>query len=176
MLEIKVIKTQNYSEIQLQKINNAVKKMEKVLNSKVFKYQVLAFEIDGKTGFSYKKNWFSSFEIYTNYHVYHFIMNPKEGIAQEETNTIELYLSLDSWDVGKTKQKGLSEEQWIHTDLMFFESATESELAGHLAHEWCHKLDFCHSRYKWQDLNRNYSVPYAIGNLVETLSSERKTT
>ncbi len=171
MLEIKVIKTQNYSEIQLQKISNAVKKMEKVLNSKVFKYQVLAFEIQGKIGFSYKKNWFSSFEKYTNYHVYHFIMNPKEGIAEEETNSIELFLSLDSGDVGKTKEKSLPVEQWIHTDLMFFESATESELAGHFAHEWCHKLGFYHSRYKWQDLNRDYSVPYAIGNLVETLSS-----
>jgi hypothetical protein len=171
MLEIKVIKTKNYSEIQIQKINNAVKKMEKVLNSKVFKYQVLAFTIQEKIGFSYKKNWFSAFEKYKNDHVYHFIMNPNEEIAKGEMATIELYLSLDSGDVGKTKEKGLPEEDWVHTKQLFFESATESQLAGHFAHEWCHKLGFSHSRYKWQDPNREYSVPYAIGNLVETLSS-----
>ena len=171
MLEIKVIKTQNYSEIQLQKISNAVKKMEKVFNSKVFKYQVLAFESQGKIGFSYKKNWFSSFEKFKNDQVYHFIMNPKEGITENETATIELYLSLESGDLINIKEMSLPEELWIHTNLMFFELATESELAGHFAHEWCHKLGFCHSKYNWQDPNRNYSVPYAIGNLVETLSS-----
>ena len=171
MLEIKVIKTKNYSEIQIQKINNAIKKMEKVLNSKVFKYQVLAFTIQGKTGFSYKKNWFSTFEKYNNDHIYYFIMNPNKEIAADETATIELYLSLDSVHVGKTKEKELPEEYWVHTDQLFFESATESQLAGHFAHEWCHKLGLSHSRYKWQDPNREYSVPYAIGNLVETLSS-----
>ncbi len=171
MLEVKIIKTQNYSEIQLQKISNAVKKMEKVLNSKVFRYQVLAFTIQGKTGFSYKKNWFSTFEKYNNDHVYHFIMNPNVEIAKDKTATIELYLSLYSGDIDKTKGKGLPEEDWVHTNQMFFEAASESQLAGHFAHEWCHKLGFCHSRYKWQDPNRQYSVPYAIGNLVETLSS-----
>jgi hypothetical protein len=171
MLEIKVIKTQNFSEIQIQKINNAVRKMEKVLNSKVFRYQVLAFTTQGKIGFSYKKNWFSSFEKYNNDHVYHFIMNPNKEKAEDETATIELYLSLDSVGASKTKEKGLPEEDWVYTNLLFFESAAESQLAGHFAHEWCHKLGFSHARYKWQDPNREYSVPYAIGNLVETLLS-----
>jgi hypothetical protein len=170
MLEVKVIKTKNYSETQMQKIHNAVKKMESVLNSKVFKHKVLSFKTKGSSGFSFKKNLFFSFEKYHNDQLYHFIMNPNDKSEGNESAVIELCLVLE--DRGKASKKGYSlpKDEWIHTYESFFESASESELAGHFAHEWCHKIGFKHSKFKWQDANRDSSVPYAIGKLVEVLS------
>lgn len=170
MLEVKVIKTKNYSETQLQKIHNAVNKMESVLNSKVFKHQVLSFKTKGSSGFSFKKNLFFSFEKYHNDQVYHFIMNPNDKSDGNETAVIALCLILELGRRASKKGYSRPNEEWIYTNESFFDSATESELAGHFAHEWCHKIGFKHSKFKWQDANRDSSVPYAIGKLVEVLS------
>lgn len=171
MLEVQVIKTKNYSDAQIQKIHRAVKIMKSVLNSKVFKYQVESFENKGVSGFSYKKNLFCNFEKYNNDQVYHFIMHPNEKSNDAETLIIELCLILKNVENNSTMGYSLSEDEWIYTYEKIFESATDNELAGHFAHEWCHKIGFKHSKYKWQDTNRDSSVPYAIGKLVETLSS-----
>jgi len=77
MLKVKVIQTKHYSENQIDKINRVVNKMETTLNSENFKTQVLTFVTQGEKTFSYRKNWFSSFEKFSNEQVYQMIMYKK---------------------------------------------------------------------------------------------------
>jgi uncharacterized protein YjaZ len=53
----------------------------------------------------------------------------------------------------------------IHTYTWFFDSADLPELAGHIAHEWSHKIGFQHLYVRHK--NRDKTVPYAFGNLVK---------
>jgi hypothetical protein len=43
---------------------------------------------------------------------------------------------------------------------------------GNLFHEWLHKLGFAHAK-KWS-YSRDFSVPYAVGDIVESLAKEIK--
>ena len=58
----------------------------------------------------------------------------------------------------------------ITSNRRFFDNFTPAEIAGNLAHEWMHKIGFDH------DFNstsrRPYSVPYAVGDLVESLAEQ----
>lgn len=53
----------------------------------------------------------------------------------------------------------------IYTYSWFFDNASESEIAGHIAHEWSHKVGFDH-RYKPHP-GRENTVPYAFGTLIQ---------
>jgi len=101
--------------------------------------------------------------------VYQMIMYAKEEIGNINIEEVNLYLTLEPGGTRSTIGFGLPTDEWIHTYQAFFDDATESELAGHFAHEWCHKIGFEHAMYAWQDKNRDSSVPYAIGKLVESL-------
>lgn len=58
----------------------------------------------------------------------------------------------------------------INTYLYYLRSATISEIAGHLAHEWSHKLGFQHK--KKDHPQREQTVPYLFGNLVKVYASK----
>ena len=60
----------------------------------------------------------------------------------------------------------------IYTYRNWFEQFTVAEYAGHITHEWCHKLGFDHSFQ--HNRKRKYSVPYAIGDLTEGLVEQRQ--
>jgi hypothetical protein len=173
MIKVKLIRSINYSDLQVETINKSAQVMETVINSNEFKDKVLNFELNGDKTFSYKRNPFKSFEIYTNVQVYQLIMQAHEINGNIEDGIIELYLKLEKGDDGKNIGYGLPTDEWIHTYESFFNAADEFGLANHLTHEWCHKIGFEHSKYKWQDTNRDESsVPYAIGNLVEIIAKQ----
>jgi hypothetical protein len=55
---------------------------------------------------------------------------------------------------------------WMNSK--YFNKYTPVQVADNLFHEWLHKLGFDHAiKYT---LRRNYSVPYAIGYLMEELA------
>ena len=55
----------------------------------------------------------------------------------------------------------------VWTNDKFFTTNSLGKVAGNIVHEWTHKLGFEH------DFNstarRNYSVPYAVGNIIQEL-------
>jgi hypothetical protein len=51
---------------------------------------------------------------------------------------------------------------WVNTK--YFNSYTAAGVAHNLFHEWMHKLGYAHDS-NWT-INRDFSVPYALGNLV----------
>jgi hypothetical protein len=59
---------------------------------------------------------------------------------------------------------------WMNTK--YFNRYTPVKVADNLMHEWMHKLGFTHEM-KYSE-RRNYSVPYAIGYLIEELAEKHK--
>jgi hypothetical protein len=52
----------------------------------------------------------------------------------------------------------------------YFYSMTVNELAAHFVHEWLHKIGYDHD-FK-STARRPYSVPYAVGDLVEVIADQ----
>jgi hypothetical protein len=64
---------------------------------------------------------------------------------------------------------GATEDGIIGTYEVDFNSYSDGALAAHLAHEYTHTIGFRHTAGTCDDKRDCYSVPYAIGNLVELL-------
>ena len=175
MIQVNLVATQNYNLSQINRLKNIFQIMEKVLNTADFKSAVLNFKTNGELTFSFKKNPFKHFDIYSNEQVYAMIMQAREGVGNMSDGVIDLYLTLEPGGDGQNLGYGLQDEKEIHTYTDFFDNpaTTDATLANHFTHEWCHKLGFEHAEYRWMDSNRDdCSVPYAIGNLVESLNSK----
>jgi hypothetical protein len=63
---------------------------------------------------------------------------------------------------------GIPGSKEITTYTWWFSIASEAAYAGHIAHEWSHKVGFDHSF----DPNptRQFTVPYAFGSIIEELT------
>lgn len=58
----------------------------------------------------------------------------------------------------------------IYTYTWWFDGIKDYEYAGHIAHEWSHKVGFDHSFNPTP--TRDFSVPYAFGNIIEDLAKK----
>lgn len=166
MLVINLISHINYSGARLVKLQSALKQLQSVLNSQQFKDAVLNYTTDGKPTFSFKKNLFHSFEIYTNKQVFEMIQQAHEVPGNVTDGSVDLYLELLNGGGGSTVGYGNPGNETIYTYSEWFDAQTEASIADHIAHEWTHKIGFDHAKYAWQDKNRDRSVPYGIGELV----------
>lgn len=146
-----------------QKILNAVNILRSVFYSREFKNRILNHEFNGELAF-HKNDGLSNEEIYT------LIIEGAEKLHPFKNFTmdveIELYTELESNVLGYTYPR--SKRVWMNTK--YFEKHSLSELAGHLTHEWLHKLGFDHERERTED--RKFSVPYAVGYITRELASK----
>lgn len=144
------------------KVNKAFEIIKKVVASGEFRDRVLNFTFQGKKQFNDNKGL-------TNEEVYQTILNGKENLLPVVDNQMDLELQLYySWTstVGYTTPGELR----IYMNTKFFDPYTPSEVAGNVFHEWTHKLGFEHaSSYS---VERDSSVPYAIGYLIEELGKK----
>ena len=169
MLKINLVKATNYNGAHLTKLQVSLNMIEKVLNSVQFKDAVINFKTNGELTFSFRKNLFKEFEHYTNEQVYGLIMQAQEDPVNVSDGSMDLYLELAPGGGGSTIGYGNPGEETIYTYQDWFDSATSEDIANQITHEWCHKIGFDHAFYPWQDKFRENSVPYGIGDLVETL-------
>lgn len=65
---------------------------------------------------------------------------------------------------GRPGQKEICTYSW------WFNGIEDYEYTGHIAHEWSHKVGFNHSFRATS--TRDFSVPYAFGNIVEELAKK----
>lgn len=141
------------------KLNDAIERMLLVINSKEFKQKVLAHEYLGKKTFVDNQNL-------TNQEVYEVIMAGVEtlngDLDQEMDLDLTLYYSNNS-TVGYTYPN--TNRVWINDK--FFTTNSLGKVAGNIVHEWTHKLGFTHDFNRTE--KRNYSVPYAVGNIIQEL-------
>lgn len=151
-----------YSTTERQKLDQATDLLAKVLNSKEFRDGVLGATYAGKPGFANDER--SPREIYDT------IRAAKESYAPAADGEVDLNLELRSlsWFSRNVVGYGTEGGDTITTNRRFFSSFDAAEVAGHLGHEWLHKVGFEH------DFNptarRPESVPYELGELIEKLA------
>jgi hypothetical protein len=107
---------------------------------------------------------------YTNQEIYAMIMNAKETHGNVSNGSMDLYLVLKDGSDGNVVGFGLQNKKEIYTYKDMFDIKKPKQIANHITHEWTHKLGFSHAEITTRFGNRDNSVPYAIGNMIEDLS------
>jgi hypothetical protein len=166
-MKVSVRDTKNFTGARMEKLNRTVEILTTVLNSEEFKQLVLNFSHDGHPGFYFRKDDEGNYvdEYHTNQQVYDKIMAGREKVGNVEDNECDLYLHIDRRNGGGDVGYGYPSSKWINTYKDWFKSFNALGYAKHLAHEWCHKLGFTHDKNR--TANREFSVPYAIGYLID---------
>ena len=153
MLAVKINAAHNFTPVELVKLTNAAKLLERVVNSTEFKDRVLTYKFSSAAGL-------------TNEQIYNLIMSGKEVLSPTEDHEIDIdimmYYSIKGV-IGYTYPNVL--RTWVNR--RFFKNFSSANIAGNLIHEWAHKVGFDHDFFNTKQ--RPYSVPYALGYLVEEL-------
>lgn len=153
----------NFDSAQEQKIKKAIQLIKKVISSREFKTRVLNYEYQGKKIFI-DNHGFSNEEIYQK------ILDGAEIMGNTaKNNTMDVELELYHQ---KTKTIGYTYPNTVRIwmNKKYFSKYTPIKVADNLMHEWMHKLGFTHEVVWSKD--RDHSVPYAIGYLVEELAAK----
>ena len=166
-MRVSLGKVTGYSTAEREKLEKATKLMGEVLNSQEFRDAVFSAEFAGKPGFANDTR--SPQEIYAT------IRAGKENYTAEADGEVDLNVTLENFSWFQRKIVGYTTESsdTLTTNRRFFSGFEASEVAGHLAHEWLHKLGFEHD-FK-ATARRPDSVPYELGDLVERLAQGRLT-
>ncbi|MDY0905209.1 hypothetical protein [Pedobacter sp. CFBP9032] len=170
MTSIKLQQVSNYLDSRLNKLTKVIAFMEEVINSEKFKEQILGFQHNGENTFFYRKNIWGNYidHVYKNSEVYEMVIMAKEEYGNVQNNVIDLYLELINGSDGSVIGFGRPEEKEVYTYSKMFDIMTIPELVNHYVHEWTHKIGFDHSYSR--NAKRNYSVPYAVGNIAESVA------
>lgn len=150
----------NFPQVQEAKIHKAVELIKKVVASDEFKERILNHKFDGEKTFVDNKG-------FTNEQIYQIILDGSETLIPEKNGRMDVEVELyqqSTNTIGYTYPN--TSRIWVNTK--YFDKYTPVQVADNLFHEWLHKLGFDHD-VKYSK-SRNYSVPYAIGYLVEELA------
>lgn len=146
------------------KVNTALSELVAVIKSEEFKYEILHHTYKGEETFVDNKGM-------SNAQIYQAILDGAEVLLPEVDKEMDLELQLyykNNGVIGYTYPSKLR----IYMNTKFFNRFDTEEVAGNLVHEWLHKLGFKHSSRR--TASRRYSVPYAVGYLVEDLIVEMR--
>lgn len=157
----------NFSPSQKEKVHAAIALIREIVTSDEFRERVLNHTVNGKTTFVDNRGL-------SNEEIYKKIAEGAEIMGETSKNgTMDVELELFH---SPTKTIGYTYPDtnriWMNTK--YFDSYTVIKVADNLMHEWMHKLGFDHD--KTYSVARNYSVPYAIGYLVEELAQKKAST
>jgi hypothetical protein len=168
-MKVNIIDTKNFTVARKEKADETARILEIVFNSELFKHAVLNFSHEGQPGFYFRKDEVGNYvdEYHTNEQVYEKIMAGKEMVGNVTDNECDLYLHIDNRNGGGDVGYTYPTSPWINTYKDWFKSFNALGYATHLAHEWCHKLGFTHAKKRTEV--RKYSVPYAIGYLIDDM-------
>ena len=151
---------------KVKKARRAVELMNKAINSKEFKDEVLAFEFtDRRYRYSPNDNWQ---EIADNEKIYDIILKGNEQYNNREDDyrwTLKIKLGRFLRQVGRREQDLIITQNWFIKSS----STTDIDLAAHWVHEYAHVLGFHHD-YDRTD-RRPKSIPYALGTIVKKVLS-----
>lgn len=147
---------------QEEKFNAALDIIKKVIATEEFKDRVLNHTYNGAKTFVDNRGL-------TNAQIYQKILEGAESLQPAKNNTmdmeVELYYAATN-TVGYTY--GNTTRIWVNSK--YFNSYTFAGVAHNLMHEWLHKLGFTHAS-TWS-VSRDYSVPYAIGDIVGLIGKD----
>jgi ssRNA-specific RNase YbeY (16S rRNA maturation enzyme) len=142
------------------KIQAAEIKIKHVVGTDEFRSAVLNHTYNGKKTFVDNRGL-------TNAQIYQRILDAAETLQPKKNNTMDMGVKLyyqNSNVVGYTTPS----IKFINMNTKYFNKYTSSGVSHNMMHEWLHKLGFGHAvNYS---ISRNYSVPYAIGNIMGKLA------
>ncbi|MBK9416171.1 MAG: hypothetical protein IPN62_02515 [Flavobacteriales bacterium] len=171
MLIANIKKNFNYTGEKLAKLERSLGLVQQTLNSKAFTDAVMGF---GPFHFTVKpcwQIWRRSYEAphHTNAEVLSKVLGGKQRNGADTLMELQVRLLPGSGGnvVGETSN-GI-----IGTYAGDLNSRNDERLAAHLAHEYTHTIGFKHTSGTCDDKRDCYSVPYAVGNLVELLLTGR---
>lgn len=150
----------NFPQAQEEKVLKAVELIKKVVLSEEFKQRILSHTYEGKKTYVDNKGL-------TNEQIYQAILDGSETLIPEKNGRMDIELELyqqSTTTIGYTYPH--TSRIWVNTK--YFNKYSPVQVADNLFHEWLHKLGFDHA-LKYSK-SRNYSVPYAIGYIVEELA------
>ena len=156
------VKLINFDQQQSKKIKQALDLIKRVVGSDEFRERILEHKYKGKKEF-FNNSGLSNEEIYQKIVDGAEIMNPEKNFRMD----IELELYHE-----KTNTIGYTYPHVVRVwmNKKYFEKYTPVQVADNLFHEWMHKLGFDHDIKHNPD--RPFSVPYAIGYLIEELAAK----
>lgn len=149
----------DFNDTQEAKMLDAVERIKLVINSIDFKERVIGHTFEGERVFVDNNGM-------TNEEIYEAIMDAAETLIPEIDNEMDIDVTMyykRSSTVGYTYPD--TTRTWVNS--RFFNGYTSGQVASNLTHEWTHKIGFGHSYYN--NASRPYSVPYAIGGIIEEL-------
>jgi hypothetical protein len=154
----------NFGRSQEHKVLKAAELIRAVVATSEFRRAVINHTYNGKKTFVDNNGL-------TNTQIYNRILQGAEKLLPKRNNAMDVELKLykaDNQVIGYTYPN--TTMIWMNTK--FFNVYTAPQVAGNLMHEWLHKLGFGHATKKTP--SRPYSVPYAIGYIIERLTKKHQ--
>ncbi len=153
----------NFNREQEEKVKKAVEIIKKVIALKEFRDRVLNYSYKGINQFHENGGM-------TNGEVYQKLLDGAEKMGNTTKNNsldveLELYHQTTN-TIGYTYPNTV--RIWMNTK--YYNKYTPVKVADNLMHEWMHKIGFTHS-VTWSK-DRDHTVPYAIGYLIEELAAK----
>ncbi len=156
------VKTYSMTSSQEAKIQKAEYKIRKVIGSEAFRTRVLGHTYGGVKKFV-DNGGLTNSQIYTK------VLEAMESYFNTKNNSMDLNVKVyyeNSSTVGFTT----TTSSYINMNTKFLNTYTSNQVARNMTHEWLHKLGFHHAVS--YSTSRNYSVPYAIGSIMEELAAK----
>ena len=151
----------NFTDDQQKKINDAAEIIKKIITTAAFKERILNYKFQGKKAFNNNQGL-------SNEEIYQKIIEGAElqnGQIKDHSMDIEIELF---YEKNKTIGYTYSHTKRVWINDKYFAQYDAVKVADNLMHEWMHKLGFEHS-YEWNK-DRDHSVPYAVGYILEELA------
>lgn len=150
------------SDLEKDKLTIACSHWQDAFNSPDLKYLII--------NYPRPFTFLGPFQGYSNEKVLETILAAKEMLGDgKEDGTAQIYLKIDrSWRSRKIIGYTFPDSKWQWIYNWAFKSFTLEQIAGNLAHEYCHKLGFNDSSFK----KSHDAIPYIVGNFVENFKED----
>lgn len=157
-LSVRPMMIEGFSASGLEKLKQAFKLLEEVLNSSEFKDRVINFK-NGQGERRYASN-----NGFTNEQIYQIFMEGREILLNNTPGEMNLFLKLYNNPLSNVIGYTTPTSNVININNKFFRNYRVQDVAANLTHEWLHKLGFDHQSAREHD-----SVPYAIGYMIRDM-------
>ncbi|HXH32599.1 MAG TPA: hypothetical protein VNJ01_17510 [Bacteriovoracaceae bacterium] len=145
---------------QEDKLDKAADLIKRVIATEAFRNKVLNHTYGGKKTFKDNGGL-------TNLQIYNKILAGAEKLQPSRDNEMDIEVEL-YYESANVVGYTMTGSKRIYMNTKFFNSYTSVNVSGNMMHEWLHKLGFKHAvNYTY---SRDFSIPYAIGNIVESLA------
>ena len=155
------VTTVGMTSSQEAKIQSAERKMRDVIASDAFRTKILNHTYNGKKTFVDNKG-LSNSEIYTK------MLEGAEKLKPSKNNTMDMTVKT-YYETSTTVGYTMTGSSTINMNTKYLNSYTSNNVSRNMIHEWLHKIGFGHAVS--YSTSRNYSVPYAVGRIMEQLAA-----